>query len=102
MTKRPRLGDAGKNLFAKTERTGADVLDVVTGSQTKEAKPEKPARVQADDPRSFTVTNLRLRPEHVLALQLEAVERRAQRGFGRADANEVVREILDGWLESRG
>jgi len=56
----------------------------------------------APPPPEVRVVTYRLRPEHVDALQAEALERKRARGTrGRADASEVLRDILDAWLRAQ-
>jgi hypothetical protein len=49
--------------------------------------------------RRFVVTNVRLSPQHLEALQREALARKVRRGGqGKADASEVLRHVLDAWI----
>ncbi|WP_181791497.1 hypothetical protein [Myxococcus llanfairpwllgwyngyllgogerychwyrndrobwllllantysiliogogogochensis] len=47
-------------------------------------------------------TNYQVTQEQAEALMDEAYERRKQRGGGRLDASEVLREIVDEWRTARG
>jgi len=41
-------------------------------------------------------------PRHIAALREEALKRAQERGGGRLDVSELVREILDDWISKRG
>ena len=43
----------------------------------------------------------RMHPRHVAALRSEAFRRAERRAMGRPDASEVLREIVEDWLEKR-
>jgi hypothetical protein len=43
----------------------------------------------------------RMHPRHVAALRTEAFRRAERRAMGRPDASEVLREIVEAWLEAR-
>lgn len=45
-------------------------------------------------PERLVVTTFRLRPEQLAWLKREALERSIARGTGKADASEVLRELL--------
>lgn len=63
-----------------------------------EAKPDAPPAE-----RRLVVTNVRLGPQHLEALQREALARKIRRGGqGKADASEVLRDVLDGWMRDKG
>ena len=51
--------------------------------------------------RGFVKVMYRLRTEHIQAVREEALARAKERQVGMADGSEVVREILDGWLQAR-
>jgi hypothetical protein len=40
----------------------------------------------------------RLRPEQIATLRREALKRAAERGSGKPDASEIVREAVDAWI----
>jgi hypothetical protein len=42
-----------------------------------------------------------LEARHVHELRAEALKRAAERGAGKPDASEVLRDILDAWLKRR-
>jgi hypothetical protein len=44
------------------------------------------------------VTTFRVKAAHVAALQTAAIARKLARGSGKADASEVLREVLDAWI----
>ncbi len=44
------------------------------------------------------VTTFRVRASHIAALQTAAIARKLARGSGKADASEVLREVLDAWI----
>lgn len=46
----------------------------------------------------WVVTTIRITPAHWKALRVAALERSMARGGGKADASEVLREVLDGWI----
>jgi hypothetical protein len=53
--------------------------------------------------RRFVVTNVRISPQHLEALQREALARKVRRGGqGKADASEVLRDVLDAWIAAGG
>jgi hypothetical protein len=41
-------------------------------------------------------------PKQLEALRREAVKRMVERGAGRIDTSEVVREAFDAWIQKRG
>ena len=56
---------------------------------------------QATDPADAIVTTtVRIRRRHWAALHRAAMELAADRGSGRQDASEVLRDILDDWIAS--
>lgn len=62
-----------------------------------DATPSAPTN---SEPR-FVVTNVRLSPQHLEALQREALARKVRRGGqGKADASEVLRDVLDAWIRT--
>jgi hypothetical protein len=44
----------------------------------------------------------RMHPRQVAALRAEAFRRSEKLAVGRPDASEVLREIVDAWLDKRG
>lgn len=48
------------------------------------------------------VTTFRVKASHVAALQTAAIARKLARGSGKADASEVLREVLDQWILAGG
>jgi len=60
------------------------------------AAPAAPAEVA---PR-WVVTTIRIEHKHWQALRMAALDRATARGAGKADASEVLREVLDGWMSS--
>jgi hypothetical protein len=48
--------------------------------------------------KGLKLAGIRLRPDQIKALQLEAIRRAAVRGSMKPDASEVVREAVDAWL----
>lgn len=119
MAKRKPMGEGAADLFNK--RTGADALAAVTGasspaapakakgkSRKAKAAPARsktpkvaPAPPAAEASPRWMVTTIRIRAEHWQALRLAALERATSRGAGKADASEVLREVLDEWMASR-
>jgi hypothetical protein len=76
------------------QRKGADALAAISGPSPDTPEAE-PAVVTEERPELVVVT-YRLRPEHVTWLARRALERKISRGArGRADASEVLRELLD-------
>lgn len=62
------------------------------------AKP--PGEQGADSSEAIVTTTVRIRRRHWAALHRAAMELAAERGSGRQDASEVLREILDSWIAS--
>jgi len=61
----------------------------------------KPLGEQAtDSSEAIVTTTVRIRRRHWAALHRAAMELAAERGSGRQDASEVLREILDSWIAS--
>jgi hypothetical protein len=61
----------------------------------------KPVTQQGADPADAIVTTtVRIRRRHWAALHRAAMNLAAERGSGRQDASEVLRDILDGWVAS--
>lgn len=61
---------------------------------------EMPAREWRTVPsKGLVKAQFSIAPEHEKALRNEAFRRAQQRGSGRPDASEVLREVLDGWIE---
>ena len=116
MAKRKPMGAAGDALFNRG--TGMDALAAAAGapppargkgSKVKAPRQEASPRVSQAPPAvaaavepapRYMVTTIRLRPEHLEALRVAAIKRATTRGAGKADASEVLREILDGWMAS--
>jgi hypothetical protein len=48
------------------------------------------------------VTTFRVRASHIAALQTAAIARKLARGSGKADASEVLRDVLDAWILAGG
>lgn len=48
------------------------------------------------------VTTFRVKAAHVAALQTAAIARKLARGSGKADASEVLRDVLDAWILAGG
>lgn len=47
----------------------------------------------------FVTTTFRVKAAHIAALQQAALDRKtARNGVGRADASEILREVLDAWI----
>lgn len=68
-------------------------IDGGTAATVRHAPPEQ----------RFVVTNVRLSPQHLEALQREALARKVRRGGqGKADASEVLRRVLDAWIAAGG
>jgi len=53
-------------------------------------------------PRPVSITTFRLYRDQMIALQREALDRRAGGAPGRVDASALLREILDGYFKARG
>ena len=65
------------------------------------ARRTKPVTEQAASPADAIVTTtVRIRRRHWAALHRVAMELAADRGSGRQDASEVLRDILDSWVAS--
>jgi hypothetical protein len=54
----------------------------------------------ADSSEAIVTTTVRIRRRHWAALHRAAMELAAERGSGRQDASEVLREVLDAWIAS--
>jgi hypothetical protein len=54
----------------------------------------------ADSSEAIVTTTVRIRRRHWAALHRAAMELATERGSGRQDASEVLREILDSWIAS--
>ena len=54
----------------------------------------------ADSSEAIVTTTVRIRRRHWAALHRAAMALAAERGSGRQDASEVLREILDSWIAS--
>lgn len=54
----------------------------------------------ADPADAIVTTTVRIRRRHWAALHRTAMELAADRGSGRQDASEVLRDILDNWIAS--
>jgi hypothetical protein len=103
MKKRP-MGEGAAHLFV----TGADALAAIVEPQVESVNPGlravvasvPPQEAQASSPMRprFVVTTVRLAPEHWEALRTAAFERARDRGGGKADASEILREILNRWI----
>lgn len=52
--------------------------------------------------KGFVKVMYRMHPRHVAALRAEAFRRSEKLAVGRPDASEVLREIVDSWLDKRG
>ena len=63
------------------------------------AAPVAPAPVDVLAQR-WVVTTIRIEQKHWQALRMAAVERATARGTGKADASEVLREVLNDWMSS--
>jgi hypothetical protein len=63
-------------------------------------KAARDARVEQRE--RLVVTNVRITNAQWLALKQEALDLTRARGGGKADASEVLRGILDDWLDKRG
>ena len=112
MAKRKPMGAAGNALFNRG--TGMDALAAAAGApapargkaprakasrQEAAPAPTPPVAAAAVEPAPrYMVTTIRLRPEHLEALRVAAIKRATTRGAGKADASEVLREVLDRWM----
>jgi hypothetical protein len=54
----------------------------------------------ADPADAIVTTTVRIRRRHWAALHRAALDLAAERGSGRQDASEVLRDILDSWVAS--
>ena len=52
--------------------------------------------------KGFVKVMYRMHPRQVAALRAEAFRRSEKLAVGRPDASEVLREIVDAWLDKRG
>ncbi len=63
---------------------------------------EKRAAGKAAGEKGTVPAQFQVEPRHVAALREEALRRAQERGGGRLDVSELVREILDDWIAKRG
>src|SRR6266540_3906534 len=66
------------------------------GTQGEEVRTSGPGRKKG-----FVKMMYRMHPRQVAALRAEAFRRAEKLTVGRPDASEVLREIVDAWLEKR-
>lgn len=66
--------------------------------------PKKPTEVPSPPSRKKGLEKVmyRLDPKQIQALRAEAFRRAEERGSGRPDASEVLREIVDAWIAKAG
>jgi hypothetical protein len=65
-------------------------------------KNTKKAAAPSEPPEGdLSVSTVRLRKDQWEALRTEAFRRAQERGSGRPDASEVLREALDAWMKRR-
>jgi hypothetical protein len=62
---------------------------------------KKAATPSAPPEGDLSVSTVRLRKDQWEALRTEAFRRAQERGSGRPDASEVLREALDAWMKRR-
>jgi hypothetical protein len=106
MAKRKPMGESAAGLFG--QHTAAEALQVIAGGQggaapkkgKRASKSSAPIAADAGE-RKYMVTTIRITPEHWKALRDSANERVAERGGGKADASEVLRDVLDEWMTKR-
>lgn len=94
---RPKLGEGARSMLRGPQRKGADALAAISGpSPASPDTPETEPAVVPEERPELVVVTYRLLPEHVGWLAKRALRRKIERGAkGRADASEVLRELLD-------
>ncbi len=103
-TKQRPMGDAAKGVLGGP--IGADALAAATGASTPQRSqkaaqaPKRKQRNIAKDDEEMVVTTVRLRRKHWKALREEAHQRSLLDG-GRADASEIIRELVKHWMKKR-
>jgi len=78
--------------------TGGDAMVSLSSGVAPDVPAAPVERPGPQDPRRWSITNVRLTPEQLAACSRLAVERKVARGFGRADVSEIVRDALDAYL----
>lgn len=90
----------GGMLARMLESTRGDRRRALMPARKVKPKPMLPGRKLG--PRSGLVRVMfSVKPEHLAALQDEARTRAAERGSGKIDSGEIVREALDAWIAKR-
>lgn len=73
--------------------TGMRRADILGAMATKSRTPPPEGKLEK--------ATFSLSPRHLQALRAEAIKRMQERGAGRLDASEVLREVLDAWMAKR-
>lgn len=103
MAKRRPMGEGAADLFGN--KTAADMLTQVAGGTATAAKAKgkraqsSPVGRQSESGGPFMVTTVRITGTQWKALRDSANERVAERGGGKADASEILRDVLDAWIQ---
>jgi hypothetical protein len=85
--------------------TGVQVVDALAGAEPVETARPKRKRPPAPKPQPARQERLeavlyRVTAEQRRALNAKAFRRAEERGSGKPDASEVLREVLQAWLEA--
>jgi hypothetical protein len=104
MSKRPSLAaaerDAGQTLNLVAGVAAEPVETAPKRARSKRSKAPAP-KPQASQPVRLEPVLYRVTLEQRRALNAEAFKRAEERGSGKPDASEVIREILTAWMEER-
>ncbi len=63
---------------------------------------EKKAAGKSAEGKGTVPAQFQVEPRHLVALREEALRRTHERGAGRMDVSELVREIFDEWISKQG
>ena len=95
MARRKPMGSAATN--AVRGRTGGEALAEATRQSTQPTtKTEEHRPPNAD----LMVTTVRIRRDQWEALRSAALQNAKERGYGKADASEMIRAIIDAWMHA--
>ncbi len=71
------------------------------GKQPPDARLGRLSRVPHEK-KGMKLAAYRMRPDQIAALRSVALKRAGERGSGKPDASELVREAVDAWLAKHG
>ncbi len=84
---------------ARKSRGGAHPPATKSGAEVSGATHTSGASPGVSRKKGFVKVMYRMHPRHAAALRAEAFRRAQERSVGRPDASEVLREIVDAWME---